>query len=117
MEEIEVVSGMKILAEVGVGPERQYSGSSRRDEISSSRSRSSSRVNTNRDRIRCFKCREYEYFAKDCLNVSETEKEQTEQMQQMLDLEWHETALKVLVVDTYENLIRINLEETIDHLN
>ena len=32
-----------------------------------------------RDRIRCFKCREYDCFAKDCLNISDTEKEQSEQ--------------------------------------
>ena len=31
--------------------------------MSSSRSRSNSRVSTNRDRVRCFKCREYDHFA------------------------------------------------------
>ena len=34
--------------------------------ISNSRSRSGSRVSTNRDRIRCYKCREYDHFMKDC---------------------------------------------------
>ena len=29
------------------------------------RSRSGSRASTNRDRIRCYKCREYDYFTKD----------------------------------------------------
>ena len=33
------------------------------------RSRSNSRVTTNRDRIRCFRCREYDYFANECPNV------------------------------------------------
>ena len=41
---------------------------------------SGSRVSTNRDRIRCFICREYDHFAKDCPNISETEKEQSEQI-------------------------------------
>ena len=36
---------------------------------SSSRSRSNLRVSTNRDRVRCFKCREYDHFANECLNV------------------------------------------------
>ena len=35
--------------------------------ISNSRSRSGSRASTNRDRIRCFKCREYDHFIRDCL--------------------------------------------------
>ena len=34
---------------------------------SNSRSRSGSRAVTNRDRIRCFECREYDHFARDCL--------------------------------------------------
>ena len=33
--------------------------------ISNSRSRSGSRASTNRDRIRCYKCREYDHFVKD----------------------------------------------------
>ena len=36
---------------------------------SSSRSRSSLRVSTNRDRVRCFKCREYDHFANECTNL------------------------------------------------
>ena len=34
--------------------------------ISNSRSRSESRASTHRDRIRCYECREYDHFAKDC---------------------------------------------------
>ena len=53
----------------------QYSGNfSRNDRSSSSRSRSGLRNSTNRDRIRCFKYREYDHFAKDYPN-SQTEKE------------------------------------------
>ena len=55
--------------------EGQYSGNFRRnDRSSSSRSWSGLRARTNRDRIRCFKCREYDHLAKDCPNL-QTEKE------------------------------------------
>ena len=33
------------------------------------RGRSPSRTSTNRDRIRCFKCREYDHFANECPNL------------------------------------------------
>ena len=46
----------------------------------------------------------------------ETEKGQTEQMQQMFDSEMHKTALKVLAPGTYKSLISTHSEETIDHL-
>ena len=97
--------------------ERQYSGRYRRNEQSSCRFRSGSRASTTRDRIRCFKCRGYDHFTKDCPNVSHTEKEQSEQIQQMLNFEDDKTVLKVLAADTYDDLIRTSLEEAIDHLN
>ena len=34
-----------------------------------SKSRSNSRVNTNRDRIRCYRCRKYDHFARVCPNT------------------------------------------------
>ena len=36
---------------------------------SSSRSRSNSRTITNRDRVQCSKCREYDHFANECPNL------------------------------------------------
>ena len=36
---------------------------------SSTRSRLNSRVSKNRDRVRCFKCREYDHFANECPNL------------------------------------------------
>ena len=51
-----------------------------------------------------FKCREYDHFAKDCPNISDTEKEQPEQIQQMLHFGRRQTSLKVLVADTYDNI-------------
>ena len=58
---------IKITIEIGVGHMKDRID--RRDgrSISNSRSRSGSRAATNRDRIRCFECREYYHFARDCL--------------------------------------------------
>ena len=75
------------------------------------------RASTNRDRIRCFKCREYDHFVKDCPNISDTEKEQSEQIQQMFNLEEDKTALNVPAANTYNDLNRTKSDETIDHLN
>ena len=44
---------------------RQRSNSSDR-ENSRTRSRSSSHVSTNRDRFRCYRCSEYDHFAREC---------------------------------------------------
>ena len=49
----------------------------------------------------------------DCPNA-EMEGE-LEQIQQMYNLLKNQTALQVLAPDTYNNLIRTNLEEAIDH--
>ena len=45
----------------------RYRERERRSRLPSS-SRSGSRISTNRDRIRCFKCREYDHFANECPN-------------------------------------------------
>ena len=34
-----------------------------------SRSRSNSRVSTNHDRVRCYRCQEYDHFASECPNI------------------------------------------------
>ena len=49
---------------------------------------------TNRDRIRCYKCREYDHFAKDC--PTSKEERELEHLQQMLNLEDEQTSLKSL---------------------
>ena len=73
--------------------ERQYQGNIRRNNRSgSSRSRSGSRVSTNRDRIRCYECNEYDHFAEDCL-TTKVEKE-TDRIQQMFNLDEGQTSLK-----------------------
>ena len=45
---------------------RQSTLSHGRDE---SRSRSNSRVSTNHDHVRCYRCREYDHFASECPNM------------------------------------------------
>ena len=50
-----------------------------------------SRASTERDRIQCYKCREYDHFAKDCPTSSE--ENEIEQLQQMLNLGDEQTSL------------------------
>ena len=49
---------------------RNY-GNNRDRSSSNSRSRSGSQASTNRDGIRCYNCREYDHFARDCPNSRE----------------------------------------------
>ena len=66
--------------------ERTFAGNYRRDRSSSNdRSRSGSRASTNRDRIRCYECREYDHFARNCPNSRE--ERDLEQLQHMLNME------------------------------
>ena len=76
---------------------------------SNSRSRSGSRASMHRDRIRCYKCREYDHFAKDC--PTSREEKEIEQLQQMLNLEDKQTLLKSLVASTQDNFRRVNSEQ------
>ena len=65
---------------------RTFTGNYRRDRSSSNdRSRSESRASTNRDRMRCYACREYDHFARDCPNSRE--ERELEQLQHMLNVE------------------------------
>ena len=58
----------------------------RRDRsCSNDRSRSGSRASMNRDRIRCYACREYDHFVSNCPN-SRKERD-LEQLQHMLNIE------------------------------
>ena len=55
---------------------------------SSSRSQLNSRVSTNRDRVRCFKCREYDHFANECPNlvIEESDRESDSARQASLQI-------------------------------
>ena len=73
--DIEKTIEMTILEEVEADPgKKQYSGNFRRDDQRSSRSRSGLSTSTNRERIRCFKCKEYNHFTNNCPN-SEMERQ------------------------------------------
>ena len=100
--------------ETGVG---LYSGNTRRNDRSSSRSRSGLKASANKDRIRCYKCSEYDHFSKDC-QALKVEKE-AEQIQQMYNMDEKQTTLKTLATGTYDSLNRINsIDETaVDNLN
>ena len=66
-------------------------GRNRTRSTSNSRSWSGSRASTNRDRIRCYNCREYDHFARDC--PTSREERDINQLQQMLNLEEEQTHL------------------------
>ena len=66
--------------------------------MSNGRSRSGLRANTNRDRIRCFECREYDHFAREC--PTRQEKKEIEQIQQMFNLDNEQTLLQTSLMDT-----------------
>ena len=63
---------------------RSY-GNGRDRSSSNDRSRSGSRASTSRDRIRCYTCREYDHFARDC--PYSREERDLEQLQHMLNME------------------------------
>ena len=116
---------MKVIAEKEVGVRSREKSLSRNSNnnrrngrsISSSRSRSESRGSTNRDRISCYTCREYDCFMKDC--STSKDKREIEQLQQMLNLDEEQTLLKTLATDTYDSFNKINSLENIrqGHLN
>ena len=83
--------------------------------ISNSRSRSGSRVTTNRDRIRCFECRAYNHFARDC-PTRQTSRE-AEQIQQMFNMDEDQTLLQTPLMDTDQDKQTISPVETRDNLN
>ena len=88
--------GVMITTEVGISQEISENYSSRRDRSSSnSRSRSGSRASTNKDRIRCYNCREYDHFARDC--PTSREERDLEKLQQMLNLEEEEEQTHLLI--------------------
>ena len=85
--------------------DRQVRGRRNGRSASNGRSRSGSRVSTNRDRIRCFKCREYDHFAREC--PTRQENRETEQIQQMFSLDDDKTILQTLLIDTEDDVMMI----------
>ena len=72
-------------------------------------------MSTNRDRIRCFECKEYYHFARECLTRQENR--EVEQIKQMFNLDDNQTTLQTPLMDTDDNEMTITLMETRDSLN
>ena len=73
---------------------------------SRSGSRLGPRISTNRDRIRCYKCREYDHFASDCSNSVTDEKSV-----------WDDSSHSVLQILTHDRPVGTNSCEAIEYLN
>ena len=95
--------------------DRQEKGRINDRSATNGRSRSGSRVSTNRDRISCFECREYDHFTREC--PTRQENKETEQIQQMFSLDNDQTILQTPSMDTEDDVMMITLKETRDGLN
>ena len=73
-------------------------------------------MSTYTGRIRCFIIGSMIILPK-TVCIYQMQKKQSEQIPQRLNLEEDKTAIKVLAVDTYDDLIRANSGEIIDHLS
>ena len=97
-EDIEEILRMKIITEkeVGVGLEKDHIWTiiveGERGVVVIVDQGQNQKANTNRDRISCHKCREYDHFAKDCPTTKE--EREIEQIQQMFNLDEEQTSLK-----------------------
>ena len=69
----------------------------------------------NRDRIRCFECREYDHFAKEC--PTRQDSKVAEWIQQMFNMDEDQTILQTPLMDTEEGEMTITLTEAKDNLN
>ena len=96
---------------------RNFNSNRNNRSTSNSSFRLGSRASTNRDRIRCYKCREYDHFAKDC--PTSREARELEQLQQMLNIDNEQWPLKPLVMNTHDNPNSMSLEGNLrpGHLN
>ena len=83
--------------------------------VSNSRSRSGSRATTNRERIRCFKCRECSHFTRDCLTTQAHR--EVEQIQQMCNMDEDQTILQTPLMDIDQDGKTISAVEARDDLN
>ena len=77
---------------------------------SGSRSRSNSRVTTNRDRIRCFRYRDYDHFTNECPNTGIEDSD---------GYDSDSAALQLMVTDieTHDGYDITSFTEETDHLN
>ena len=66
---------------------RDRDRSRERESRSTARSRSSSCINNNRDRLRCYRCSEYDHFARECPNAL-TDEESGSESKEIDDSTW-----------------------------
>ena len=72
--------------------------------------RSNSRVTTNRDRIRCFRCREYDHFANECPNAVTDDSDGYESDRAA-------SQLRTTQAEIHDNFDTTRLNEEKDYLN
>ena len=72
-------------------------------------------MSTNRDRIRCFECREYNHSAREC--PTRQENREIEQIQQMFNLDDDKTTLQTPLMDIDDDKMMITPIEARDGLN
>ena len=68
----------------------------------------------NRDRIRCFECREYDHFVRDC--VARQASKEIELIQQMFNMDENQTISQFPLMDTDQDKQTITSVETRDSL-
>ena len=68
LEEMKII-GIEIEKIEGLGGQSRSRERERARSQSITRSHSNSRPSMNRDRVRCFRCREYDHFANKCPNL------------------------------------------------
>ena len=80
------------------------------DDRGGSRSRSNSRVNTNRDRLRCYWCGEYDHFAQECPNTQRIQVGNRQYVSVLfvipviIDIHRHRFEIYALVSEIHENV-------------
>ena len=70
-------------------------------------------MTTNRDRIRCFECREYDHFARHCLTTQANR--EAEEVQQMFNMDEDQTVRQTLLIDIDQDGQTISPVETRDN--
>ena len=107
---------IKIMIQIGVGHMKDRIETEEAIEcITDSTSRSGSRVTTKRDRIRCFKCGEYDYFARVCLTTQAYT--EAKQIQKMFIFNEDKKILQTPLIDIGQDGHTISPVETRDNSN
>ena len=75
-------------------------------------------MSTNRDRIQCFECREYDHFAPEYpVRLARETSREAKQIQQMFNMDKDQTLVQTSLMDTDEDELTIILVDTKGNLN